>query len=131
VRAVLGRTLTPTDDTRGCNGTAVLSYGFWQSEYGGRGDIVGKTIAINRYPFGIVGVAEPAFTGIDKGYSLEVLAPLCAEKIVHQGDAGPFSLLDSRGTVGWLRVIGPSRACIRPAPPRLCPSATASGTTKW
>ena len=43
VHAILGRTLTPADDTRGCAGSAVLSYGFWQSEYGGRADVLGKT----------------------------------------------------------------------------------------
>src|ERR1700726_187323 len=35
MRAVLGRTLTPADDRRGCPGTAVLSYDFWQREYNG------------------------------------------------------------------------------------------------
>jgi hypothetical protein len=57
VRAVLGRTLAPADDTRGCAGSAVLSYGFWQSEYGGRTDILGKTISIDRHPIEIVGVS--------------------------------------------------------------------------
>src|SRR5260370_935240 len=32
VHAVLGRTLAPADDMHGCAGSAVLSYGFWQSE---------------------------------------------------------------------------------------------------
>jgi putative ABC transport system permease protein len=40
VQALLGRTLTPADDTRGCAGSAVLSYGFWLSEYGGRADVL-------------------------------------------------------------------------------------------
>jgi putative ABC transport system permease protein len=43
VRAALGRTLSPADDTRGCVGSVVLSYGFWQREYGGRADVLGKT----------------------------------------------------------------------------------------
>src|SRR5437867_758593 len=42
VRAALGRTLRPADDKRGCAGAAVLSYGFWQREYGGRGEVLGK-----------------------------------------------------------------------------------------
>jgi putative ABC transport system permease protein len=32
LRTVLGRTFTSADDQRGCPGTAVLSYGFWQKE---------------------------------------------------------------------------------------------------
>src|SRR5262249_32289082 len=30
-----GRILTASDDSRGCPGAAVLSYGFWQSQFGG------------------------------------------------------------------------------------------------
>lgn|ERR1700678_4081597 len=52
VHTVLGRTLAPADDTRGCVGAAVLSHGFWQSEYGGRPDVLGKTISIDRHPIG-------------------------------------------------------------------------------
>jgi hypothetical protein len=59
VQAVLGRTLTPDDDRRGCAGRAVLSDGFWRREYGGRADILGKTISIDRHPVEIVGVSEP------------------------------------------------------------------------
>src|SRR3989442_5385197 len=58
VRAALGRTLTPADDKRGCAGAAVLSYGFWQREYGGRGEVLGKTISLDNHPFEILGVAE-------------------------------------------------------------------------
>lgn len=56
VRAALGRTLTASDDRRGCAATAVLSHGFWQREYGGRADLIGKTISIDNHPFAIVGV---------------------------------------------------------------------------
>jgi putative ABC transport system permease protein len=68
VRAMLGRTLTSADDRRGCVGTAVLSHGFWQREYGGRGDILGKTISIDDHPFEIVGVTQPGFTGVEVAF---------------------------------------------------------------
>jgi putative ABC transport system permease protein len=58
VRAALARTLAPADDTRGCAGSAVLSYGFWQREYGGRADVLSKTILIDRHPIEIVGVTN-------------------------------------------------------------------------
>ncbi|MBZ5622622.1 MAG: ABC transporter permease [Acidobacteriia bacterium] len=102
VHAVLGRTLTPADDRRGCAGGAVLSYGFWQREYGGRGNIIGQTISINSHPMEIVGVAEPRFTGVDVGSWVDVLAPLCAEKALH----GELNLLDTNNIPGWLQVIG-------------------------
>ncbi len=54
--------MTTADDRRGCPGTAVLSYGFWQSEYGGRAGVAGTTISLDNHPFEILGVIGPGFT---------------------------------------------------------------------
>lgn len=104
VHAVLGRTLTPADDTRGCAGSAVLSYGFWQSEYGGRAGVLGKPISIDRHPIEIVGVTEPGFNGAEVGGSADVMLPLCAVAVIGSGYAG---MLDMNSyPVGWLQVMG-------------------------
>jgi putative ABC transport system permease protein len=104
VRAVLGRTLTPADDTRGCAGSAVLSYSFWQREYGGRADVLGKTISIDRHPIEIVGVTEPGFNGAEVGAAVDVMAPLCAVTLIGSGYPG---MLDTNYyPVGWLQIIG-------------------------
>ena len=109
VRPAVGRLLTPADDWRGCPGAAVLSYGFWQREYGGRRDAVGRTILLDGHPIEIAGVADRGFTGVDVGAKVDVLVPLCAERILH----GESSGLDKNGLPGtggflysWLRVIG-------------------------
>jgi predicted permease len=102
VRAVLGRTFTPGDDHRGCAGTAVLANSFWQREYGGRADILGKTISLDNHPFDIVGVTARGFTGTEVGASVDVVVPLCAEKILH----GDTTLLDADPAARWLRIIG-------------------------
>jgi len=96
----LGRTFSATDDQRGCTGMAVLSYGFWQKEYGGRADAVGKSISLDNHPFEILGVLDAGFNGMDVGSATEVYVPVCAEKIIH----GEGSMLDGRST-WWLRVI--------------------------
>jgi predicted permease len=101
LHAIVGRTFTMADDKRGCPGTAVLSHGFWQREYGGRADVVGKTISLNKHPFEILGVLAPGFTGMDVGSEMDIYVPLCAEKIIR----GEFSALDQRSS-WWLRVIG-------------------------
>ena len=111
---VLGRTLTPADDRRGCPGTAVLSYGFWQKEYAGRADVVGKNISLDNHPFEILGALEPGFTGIDVGSSIDVYVPLCVEKII----SGETSMLDHR-SAWWLQVLG------RPKPGVSASQATA------
>jgi predicted permease len=102
VPAVLGRTLTPEDDRRGCAGRAVLTHGFWQREYGGRTDILGRSISIDQHPFEIVGVTAHGFNGTEVGASLDVMVPLCAEKILH----GDTTLLDADPSGRWLRILG-------------------------
>jgi predicted permease len=104
VRALLGRTLKPADDTRGCAGSAVLSYGFWQGEYGGRADILGKQISIDRHPVEIVGVTEPGFNGTEVGESPDVTLLLCAVAVIGSGRPGMLDI--NFYPVGWLQVMG-------------------------
>jgi len=77
VRPVLGRLLARSDDAPGCAPVAVLGHGFWQSEFGGSRDVVGRTIALDRKPHVIVGVTDPSFYGVDVGESPQVFVPLC------------------------------------------------------
>jgi len=104
VHALLGRTLSPSDDVRGCAGKAVLSYGLWQREYGGRGDIAGRTISIDRHPIEIVGVTPPGFNGTEVGGSADVIVPLCAMTLI--GSGYPRMLDTNFYPVGWLQVMG-------------------------
>jgi predicted permease len=107
LHAATGRGLSVSDDRRGCPGTAVLSYGFWQKQYAGRADVVGKNISLDNHPFEIVGVLEPGFTGVDVGNSIDVYVPICTEKIIR----GETSMLDHR-SAWWLRLIGRPKAGI-------------------
>jgi putative ABC transport system permease protein len=101
LKAILGRTIATADDKRGCPGTAVLGNSFWQKEYGGRSDVVGKTISIDNRPFEIIGVIEPGFTGLEAGTAIGLYVPVCSEKIIN----GESSSLDGR-TWWWMKVIG-------------------------
>src|SRR6202171_2343352 len=55
VQPVLGRSLTPADDQRGCPGVAMLSYGFWQEHFGGDPSVIGRTPSPGQHHFGIIG----------------------------------------------------------------------------
>ena len=76
-----GRLISTSDDHRGCPGAAVISYNFWQQQYGGDPSAVGKTITLDRHPFEIIGVSARGFTGTDVGSSYGVALPICAEPV--------------------------------------------------
>ena len=65
VTPALGRVFTAADDrTPGQNPIVVISYGMWQREFGGRSDIIGRSLRLNSNEFSIVGVAPESFTGV-------------------------------------------------------------------
>jgi predicted permease len=63
VAPVLGREFTPADAPHGAAApVAVLSYLFWQRQYGGSRDVVGKTLELDHALYTILGVVPPRFT---------------------------------------------------------------------
>jgi predicted permease len=57
---VLGRSFRSEEDRPGV-AVAVLSYGLWQSKYGGSRDVVGRTVTLDRLPYTVVGVMPHDF----------------------------------------------------------------------
>lgn len=76
VRAALGRTLDSEDEKPGAMPVAVLDYGYWQRAFGGSSGAVGRTIRLNNSAFTIVGVADPGFTRLTPGKSVDLWLPL-------------------------------------------------------
>lgn len=60
-RPVLGRLLTESDDQADAPRVAVLGHDYWQSEFGGSRDVLGKVLEVNGNPTEIVGVLERGF----------------------------------------------------------------------
>lgn len=80
VGASLGRLLGPADDHIGCaTPGVVLSYSFWQSEYGGRSSVLGGKLMLDGKPYQIVGVTAPSFHGVDVGSKFDVAVPFRSE----------------------------------------------------
>src|SRR5262245_30277449 len=61
VQPLLGRTFTEQDGIEGATGTVVLSYDMWQSVFGGRSDVLGKTIRLDNSSCAVIGVMPPDF----------------------------------------------------------------------
>ncbi len=87
VRPAAGRLFYRTDDVRGCRATAVLSSAFWSSEFGGDPHAVGTLIELSGKRFEIVGVADPAYSGIAVGSPTQVYVPLCAQAVISGSEA--------------------------------------------
>jgi putative ABC transport system permease protein len=103
VTPLVGRSFTREDDRRG-GGTdgpvVVLSYGFWQREFGGEPSVVGRSIALDGNPFTVIGVTPRDFFGVQVGRAFDVAIPMGTEPIIR----GAESRLDQRSN-WWLTVI--------------------------
>src|SRR5262249_5007437 len=101
-----GRTLSPFDDATtpghgNAEPVAVLSYAYWQRQFGGAADAIGRTLTLEGTTFTIVGVTPPRFTGIETGSSVDVIVPMGADPLGHRNDgwvdagslSSPFRLI--------------------------------------
>ena len=76
VRPALGRAFTPADDQApGRSPVTVISYGMWQRDFGGRSDVIGRSVRLNAIEFTIVGVAPAWFTGVHPFFQPALYVP--------------------------------------------------------
>ncbi len=102
IRPELGRVFNQADDQRGCSAPGVvISHGFWQSQFGGAQDVVGKKVTLSDRQLEVVGVTPANFFGLDVGKSFDVALPICADALF----SGANQRLDS-GTDWWLMITG-------------------------
>ena len=97
VEPLVGRLFTSADDHKGCGSSsgAVISYSFWQREFGGAPDVLGRTFTLEGHAFQVIGVTPPAFYGVEVGRNFDTAIPLCAEPLL----AGEDTVIDRRD--GW------------------------------
>ena len=58
---ILGRTFLPDGDRAGGGKVVILSYGFWQSHFGGNSNVLGQRINLDGDDYTVVGVVGPRF----------------------------------------------------------------------
>jgi predicted permease len=83
--------LTEEDRTPGSHPVAVLSYGFWQRQFGGA-PMDGRTITLNRARFTVVGVAPRDFNGVFVFGDTDVWVPFMMHDVAQPG----FDFWDTR-----------------------------------
>ena len=103
VRPIAGRGLTSADETFGVPRVCVISYGFWQRQFGSDPSAIGRQILLDETPVTIVGVLPQDFT----------IARAEDAFLPFGNFVGPTSFHRARGNHGGLAAIG-----------RLAPGAT-------
>ncbi len=102
VRPLMGRLIGDSDDVQGCGSPgAVISYPFWQREFGGDAQVLGKKLSLDGRSVEVMGVAPAEFFGVEVGRNFDVAVPVCSEPLI----AGEDSHLAKRHH-WWLAVIG-------------------------
>jgi putative ABC transport system permease protein len=89
VSSVVGRTLNAQDDRPGCGSPgAVISYSFWQREFGGNPGVLGQSVRLDGRPFTILGVTPAGFFGVEVGHRYDAALPLCADPLFSEDGKG-------------------------------------------
>ena len=98
-----GRLFTPADDHAEAP-YAVISFAYWQRRFGGRTDVIGRTLTIQPTTLTIIGVSSRAFIGESLGQQPDFWLPLQLQPNVLRGrdrrhDTPPEKTM-------WLHVFG-------------------------
>jgi putative ABC transport system permease protein len=101
IEPILGRVFTSADDHRGSAAAAVISFAFWQREFGGDMAVIGRKLSLDGQPAEIIGVTPAGFSGLEIGRSFDVAVPIAAEALLR----GVNNRLEA-GTTWWLTVLG-------------------------
>jgi predicted permease len=105
VHPMLGRFFDESEDRlpRGTPVT-VLGYGYWQSQFGGRRDVLGRTLRIGGTDYTVIGVTPPGFSGLSL-QSVAAFIPLTAGAADMFSEFGPEVKWNESYGVGWLQTI--------------------------
>ena len=100
VPAILGRTFSTQDDAEPCNAGAVISYAFWQREFGSDPQVLGRKLSLDGYFVPVIGVTPPNFFGVEVGSRNDVAVPLCSDRLISIQSRIPPR------TAWWLSIMG-------------------------
>jgi predicted permease len=92
IAPIAGTGLPAEDDKTACSSTPVLlSYSFWQREFGGSPNAIGKTVSLDGHRFPVGGITPASFYGVEPGQQFDVALPLCADKVFAKDGKGRAS----------------------------------------
>jgi predicted permease len=111
VGSAIGRVFT-TEEDRTDTPCAIISYTYWQRRFGGRSDVLGKTLTVGKVVLTIIGVASRGFFGETSGQQPDLWLPLSMQPSVVPGrdwlhDTPPAKTM-------WLHVFGRLKPDVTP-----------------
>ena len=113
VRPYIGRAFADEEGKPSGPNAAILSYGLWQRQYGGR-DMIGRTVMLHAKPYPVVGIMPPGFS------------------FPNESDLWiPMSIPTTFETFGPFRGFLPSRVIARTSPGVSAEAAAAQLLARW
>jgi putative ABC transport system permease protein len=102
----LGRFFTAAEDTtpRGAD-VAVLSHGYWQSEFGGARDVIGKTVQVANFTATIIGVAPKGFVGVSAQDPPSIYVPITTYRGWQDGGSSDPTNWYTKYNNGWVNIM--------------------------
>jgi predicted permease len=87
VKPLLGRFFGPAEDDKpGANAVVVISHRYWTSRFAADPSVVGRVVKINGYPFTIIGVTPPSFSGTELILAGDYWVPMSMETQIEPGN---------------------------------------------
>ncbi len=102
VSPMLGRTFSPQENSAaGANPAIIISYDYWTNRLGRDPNVLGTTLRINGFPYPVIGVGPPRFSGEVVGSPTDIWIPIAMQPQVNLGEGR----LDNHDA-NWLLCIG-------------------------
>jgi predicted permease len=84
-RALIGRTLHPSDESSQAEPVAVITYRWWEKEYDLNPEVIGQMLTINKHQFTIVGVMPRTYCGPQVGDLAQIYVSMSAQPSLASG----------------------------------------------
>jgi predicted permease len=85
---------------------AVISYNFWQRRFGGKTDVLGTPIKLNRATLTVIGVAARGFQGESGGQDPDLWIPVLMQPLIHPGRDWLHDDASQPYNIIWLHAFG-------------------------
>jgi putative ABC transport system permease protein len=106
VQPVLGRSFLPSEGAFGAPRVALLTYGFWQSHFGGAANATSQTLVLDGKPVPIIGMLPASYRGSDSSDLAIYVNPVNTVPEVFSASADWERKLSTNHETHYLDLIG-------------------------